>query len=75
MTEEEAAALEAEGDPIEAPPGEYKILVLENSPLHSCCAKIMNMSTMRMTALEVAGIPTYQAKCQILLWRRLIKSL
>ena len=25
MTEEEAAALEAEGDPIEAPPGEYKI--------------------------------------------------
>ena len=25
ITEEEAAALEAEGDPIEAPPGEYKI--------------------------------------------------
>ena len=39
----EAVALEAEGDPIEAPPGEYKILVLENSPLHSCCAKIINL--------------------------------
>merc|ERR1712106_1029963 len=25
ITEEEAAALEAEGDPIEAPPGDYKI--------------------------------------------------